>query len=236
MAKETAEQKLLKLIEATDAQQGPSGKSSGPAQTIREAQKVIESVHSSGLENVLPVFQKISMLFKGPLLILQNPAALSIKDINRMIVVVILGLTGYAVSDFIKGVNSSSAGIQITISDKIAKLGEIVMPRAQDLSEYLQLVSQRNIFHPFEKKVVESEMAQAKTPQQKITEKIAAYKIVGISWLDSPESATVMIEDTKTQITHFKKTGDKIDGIEVKTIYANSVVLSYEGETVTVNL
>jgi type II secretory pathway component PulC len=106
------------------------------------------------------------------------------------------------------------------------------------LAEYASVVSERNIFHPFEKKVIEEKAAaeEVVVPNQKIKSKMVDFKIVGISWLDTPQSATVMIEDTKTQITHFLRAGENLQGVQVKTIYADRVILSYEGETLAVNL
>lgn len=237
MAKETAEQKLLKLIESTDSQQADGAGGEQYAQSVADAQNVIASVRGGGLDSVVPLVQKITLPFKGLLSVIQNPAAIGVKEVNKLLVAGIAILAMIFVTDFVKNMRSGGEAVRLSVTDNMAALGSIVVPRFKDLAEYASVVSQRNIFHPFEKKIVEEKEAQeAKVPNQRILDKTGNFKVVGISWLDTPESATVMIEDAKTQVTHFLKTGDTLQGVKVKTIYADQVILSYEGETVAVNL
>ena len=65
---------------------------------------------------------------------------------------------------------------------------------------------------------------------------MSKYKIVGIAWLDVPESATVMLEDTTTRMTRFLKEGDKIEDVIVKTIYTDRVVVGYANEEIVIKL
>ena len=65
---------------------------------------------------------------------------------------------------------------------------------------------------------------------------MSKYKLVGVAWLDVPESATVMLEDTGKHETHFLKEGDKIEDVKVKTIYTDRVVFSYANEEITIKL
>ena len=57
---------------------------------------------------------------------------------------------------------------------------------------------------------------------------------MGISWLDRVDTASVMLEDTEKKVTYFLKKGEGIDNIIVKTIYADSAVLGYENEEITI--
>ena len=66
--------------------------------------------------------------------------------------------------------------------------------------------------------------------------KMSKYKLVGVAWLDVPESATVMLEDIAKHETHFLKEGDKIEDVKVKTIYTDRVVFSYANEEITIKL
>ena len=47
-------------------------------------------------------------------------------------------------------------------------------------------------------------------------------KLVGISWLDSAESASAMIENTQSGVTYFLKSGEQINSVTVKQIFADS--------------
>ena len=65
---------------------------------------------------------------------------------------------------------------------------------------------------------------------------MSKFKMVGIAWLDVPESATVMLEDTATHMTHFLKEGDKVEDVIVKIIYTDRVVFSRANEEITIKL
>ena len=66
--------------------------------------------------------------------------------------------------------------------------------------------------------------------------KMSKYKIVGVAWLDVPESATAMLEDIGKKETHFLREGDKIEDVKVKTIFTDRVVFSYANEEITIKL
>ena len=57
-----------------------------------------------------------------------------------------------------------------------------------------------------------------------------------MAWLDLPESASIMIEDSQTKTTYFLKTGEKLEDVTIKTIYTDRVVFSYENEETTIKL
>ena len=99
------------------------------------------------------------------------------------------------------------------------------------ISYYLNNVEKRNLLQPMEQKAIASVISSENT---EISRKIANWKLVGIAWLDTVESASVMIEDTSANVTHFLKKGEKLGDILVKTIYADRAVLGYENEEIEI--
>jgi hypothetical protein len=65
---------------------------------------------------------------------------------------------------------------------------------------------------------------------------MSRYKLVGIAWLDLPETACIMIEDTRKNETLFLKQGEQLEGVTVKTIYTDRAVFSHENEETTIKL
>ncbi len=245
MAKETAEQKLLKLIEATEAQEPASAaapSSSSAASVNADAQKTLDSVQSLGMGTLtLPSgIGQLFQLIRNPATMAQIPQTLSVRELNKVLFFALLLVGAYFVSDFSKGMKSAQRSIQVEIpaltsSQKglAGRLENIV----KDVTEYMSLVSYRNIFQPFERKVeVVDEAVEEVLPNQLIAEKLNQFKLVGISWLESPDSVTVMIEDHQTEVTHFLKTGEEFLGVKVEKIYADSVDFSYMGERMNVRL
>ncbi|MFA5260091.1 MAG: hypothetical protein WC450_02560 [Candidatus Omnitrophota bacterium] len=250
MAKETAEQKLLKLIEATEAQD----KSSQPAEPVAvrasspnlEAQKTLSSVQSIGLATITlpPIVGQLVHILRNPSTIAHLPQTLSIKELNKGLLLIVLLIGVYFVSDFSKGMKSAQEDIKVDGTPAVTSesggagtIGDLLGQYVKDISEYMVLVSYRNIFQPYERKIeVADEAVQEVLPNQQITEKISQFKLVGISWLETPDSVMVMIEDNQTQVTHFLKSGEEFQGVKVETIYADSVEFSYNGEKMNMKL
>ena len=201
MAKETAEQKLLKILETSG--QAPSS-----------------SVKAGG---GIP-------MGKGPQLKLQFSA----RMLNA---VLILGIVGGLVVWGLE-IQSGSALLQqqvnSTSDEAIPRHStDVVPPTVKDISYYAQKISTRNIFKPYEKE----QLGKASGPiKPSLASKLSKYKVVGIAWLDLPESISVMIEDMKTGMTYFLREGEKLDDVTIKTIYTDRVVLSYENEEITIKL
>lgn len=197
--KETAEQKLLKIIEATKkAQESSSG-----------------NVPSS-------VGKKRSRFM------------ISMRQVNALLVIAVIASVIYLGYEFQNGV--SMLGQEVTIpADQTTRQTspETTVPRSKGLSHYLDLVTSRNIFQPYEKQTA---TAPVDIDRSEIESKLQNFRLVGIAWLDVPESATVMIEDKGTGHTRFLKEGDKLDDVTIKTIYTDRVVIGYENEEMVIKL
>lgn len=197
---ETAEQKLLKMIEASQA---------GGAAAVK-AKKEAERKQSL-----------LSLL----------------RLANRSLVVIVLVVVGLICNEFYTGSNllaqDPRVGLSTKTSKNISSSARTDIASGTDVKVYLASVDRRNIFQPFEKEEIRTPSGEviATSAISKMIEKI---KLVGISWFDSVDSASVMIEDTEKKMTYFLKKGEKIGSLIVKTIYADSVKLGYENEEIII--
>jgi hypothetical protein len=237
MAKETAEQKLLKLIEATESQGKPAQASSAPAASAQEAQKVLQSVSGIGVSSVgLPsFFQNIFALLKGQP---KGPMVFGLREINKILLVCIVIVVIFFTTDFMNGMKLSQKEFRFFIGKNIVAAGDSFLPAFRDLKEYVTAMARRNIFQPFEKKVEEQKAAQPAelSSVERVIQQMKDWRLVGISWLDTPDSASAMMENTATGVTYFLKPVDKIQNVTVKNIYSDSIIISFQGQEMEMKL
>ena len=196
---ETAEQKLLKMIEA----------STGPeAVALKADQKVVNK---------------------------QN-ALVFIKSINQFLIAGVFVAILFFANELRSGIATLNKNFQFSIQQKMSKQNLSVanlVPTVQSLAFYLSPVSQRNIFQPIDTDKTKV-ATQSTDSNSHIFQKTQHLRLVGISWLNNVDSASAMIEDTEKKTTYFLKKGDKIDDVIIKTIYADSAILGYENEEMTI--
>lgn len=200
--KETAEQKLLKIIEATKKAQSTA---SGTGGAVAVAKKPVARIPFTS------------------------------RHLNILLVVaMIMGLL-YFLIELRSGLGLVSQDVLFSVENVLP--GEplnLFVPQVKSIAYYLDKMSSRDLFKPYEKK----EDGASATPSVKaaLEKRMSKYKIVGVAWLDVPESASVMIEDKSNSTTRFLKEGDKIDDVTVKTIFTNKVVFSYANEEIVIKL
>jgi hypothetical protein len=156
----------------------------------------------------------------------------SIQDLNKFLLVAIIGCVIFLVVQLQSGI--SLVNRPLNISDDVktsSRSASAGIPKARDAKYYLDSFGNRNIFKPYD-----ISLGQATQAQPNLSKRLNKFKLVGVAWLDLPTSATVMIEDIQNKTTHFLKTGEQIEGVTVKTIYTDRVVLSYENEETTIKL
>lgn len=196
--KETAEQKLLKMIEASA---GPSLVPSRAKQKVAKRRGLLAMLRVVNKVLIVGVF--VSLFF------LVSEVAMGARLLNKKIKFDSVNASGrknYSVDDLI--------------------------PTVQSAAYYMAGVKKRNIFVPYEeKKAVDVVITEKNRRISEVTENL---RLVGISWLDRIDTASVMIEDTEKKITYFLQKGEKLGDIIVKTIYADSAVLGYENEETTI--
>lgn len=252
MAKETAEKKLLKLIESTQAQEAaaasggqssaePGGAPAAKGANFSDVQQVANSVKGAGISlpkiSLPPFLNQILGVFKGgssPALAGQS--AFGLRDINKFLGIGIAIVTGLLFLSFFSGWNESQKSVDFAIEQIPANTDEFT-PSFRELTEYLDTLTRRNIFQPYEVKAAAKEadgtVASAATP---INDKAKDLKLVGISWLDTPESASAMIENTQSGVTYFLKSGEQINSVTVKEIFADSIIIRFGDEEMEMRL
>jgi len=194
MAKESAEEKLLKMMQKT--------------------------APSVAAKSVMPAPAKKKFKF-----------AFSIGALN---IILFLGILGCVVAlgfEMNSGYSLLHQSVEFPVESKAGNpLTDIALPSTQSADYYLQKINERNIFKPYVAKTAQ------KAAVQGIEQLMSKYKLVGISWLDLPETASVMIEDTQKNETFFLKQGEQLEGVTVKTIYTDRAVFSHENEETTIKL
>lgn len=229
--KETAEQKLLKIIENPRDSAPPASNADQDT-----AEKVAAAVKGPAISSLAlpPFLNPILDLFKGKI-----PAgfSLGLKEINIFLGVGSAIVMIFFIGNVLSGIELLKNKDSFTVTFEAKNGKEIVTfaPTLKQISEYLDNINKRNIFQPFEKKAVEKATALP-AEANNIAAMAKDLKLVGISWLDSPASASAMIEDTQTGITYFLKPGETIKEMTIKTIYADRVILSYQGEEAIIKL
>jgi hypothetical protein len=187
-----------------------------------------------------PFLSNFAGLFKG---FFPQPAeagrpaeAFGLKQLNQILLVTVILIVAYLAFDVTGGLKISQKELEFKVEP--ADMGQSAgfLPQLRELAEYISTVAERNIFHPFEAKKVEEKITPEEEKVVKISEKTSTLKLVGISWLDTPESASAMIENSTTSVTHFLKIGDKINDVTVKMIYADTIILTFEDEEMEMKL
>ncbi len=194
--KETAEQKLLKMIETA-----------GGNQQVKAEQKVLKK------QTFLSV----------------------LKMVNQILTIGVVCSVVFLAYEIFDGVRVLSGDINISADQKTSSkvMGvDTTIPTFQNASYYLAAVARRNIFQPIDTEKTKSVASTDKN--SRLAQLTQNLKLVGVSWLSSVESASVMIEDTDKKVTYFLQKGEKVGDITVKTIYADSAVLGYGNEEITI--
>jgi len=194
MAKESAEEKLLKMMQRSAS--SVAVKPSAPA----PVRKKIKLAFSIGALNII--------LFIG--------------------IFVCLAALGYELNS---GYLLLGQAVEFSPESKTGiSLSDVALPSARSAEYYLQKINERNIFKPYVAKVTKKAAAQG------LVQLLSKYKLVGVAWLDLPETASIMIENTQKKETFFLKQGEQLEGVTVKTIYTDRAVFSHENEETTIKL
>ena len=159
-----------------------------------------------------------------------NPFQLDIKLLNKILMVLVAGLTLYFFTSLYVDIASLIKAPNLKTGIKEMREINAGMPDISVLkntvSYYMEKVKQRDIFKigappPSEKK------SQPKEATAKIIEETQRFKLVGISWGKEPDA---MVEDTVALRTFFIKRGSMLGRVKVEAIFKDKIVVSFEGE------
>ena len=229
--KETAEQKLLRMIEDSGGAAATPGE---PSVVVSDpARDIAAAVKGTGV-SVPAVFPFFVDRLQGFLKLLFG-RSFGLKQINAaliaFIVVAALGMGFFYKNESSILSRAVDFSKDIKASDVTSALG--ILPQYKPLAAFLETITERNIFRPYEKK---EELPSNVAPgAEKIALKIKGLKLVGISWLDVPDSASIMVENPDGA-TVFLKEKDTVSGVLVKKIFADRVIFTYEGQEMEMRL
>jgi hypothetical protein len=152
----------------------------------------------------------------------------NLKVLNRIFLIICLGLIAYSVTDFIfkrPDINKVYRNAQLMIRKiKNSKIPSLV--EQHPFLHYFEMVRRRNIFSPV---VLKEEEKKPEVKKVSLDSLAKDLKLVGISWGKNP---IVMIEDSKAKKTYFLKKGEMINEFKIDNILTDRVILSFGGETI----
>jgi hypothetical protein len=157
--------------------------------------------------------------------------SIDIRGINRILIIIIAVLAVYfvqgVVADLMRFKKMDSSRLGSVSAQGAAEIKDIVgLNKA--LSSYVEVVSQRDIFNIGS--VAQPPAPSAPSAVSKAVEATKNFKLVGISWSNDPD---VMIEDETALRTFFVKRGQMVGPVKVQAVFKDKVILSYEGEEIT---
>lgn len=195
--KETAEQKLLKMIEASSG-----GPTSADKKKAANKQSFIQFV----------------------------------RTVNRVLMVLFVVAVLLVLNELVSGQSFLSKSQDIQIDKRMTKtvMSESnTIPSISGVEYYAAEAKKRNIFQPFKEGEIKN-VVEVSSENQRIADHVQNLRLVGISWFETVDSASVMIEDLDKKTTYFLMKGDKMGDIYVKTIYADSVKLGHDNEEIII--
>ncbi len=217
--KETAEEQLLKMIEGPQAgSSSASGHASGEAPAPPRPDRwgrIRDSLFDS-----LQRFHPARTRPRG-----RDPLIWNLQLASRVLWMVLAALGAYVVVDLVLiqpayQLGRSSTGIPG------APAGPVT-PRAplKPLADYIGVVARRNPFTGLLPGL--AQQASPLTLERRLDQMVAGLTLVGI---DRGPKPAALVENTEQNRTFIVNVGDEINGMKVKKISAEGVLLGYEGE------
>jgi hypothetical protein len=154
----------------------------------------------------------------------------NLKPIINVLLMIAIALSGYLIIDFVFGYPDISHIYERPMPVKQAQPHDLAGTGRTFLS-YLAMVQRRNVFFPIQMQDMQQvdDEKQKQEIRQTIKELSANLRLAGIALTPDLQA---MIENKETNETLFLKKGDIINRLTIQEIFADRVILSYEGETI----
>jgi hypothetical protein len=157
---------------------------------------------------------------------------LDIRGINNILLLCVIILALYFISNFIISTNSlqKMPELTLTVATPAPRSMEQHSLFLKKLPYYLETTRERDVFNPVEKIEGTGAILQQKLQSSpKIAWASANLRLVGIGISPSGEP-DAMIEDVEDKRVYFLRRGEMIKDFRVEAIFKDSVVLRYEEE------
>jgi hypothetical protein len=153
-----------------------------------------------------------------------------LKPIINVLLTIAIALSGYLIIDFVFGYPDMSHVYERPLPVRQVQPYDPAGTGRTFLS-YLAMVQRRNIFFPVQIQDMQQvdDEKQKQEIRQTINELSANLRLAGIALTPDLQA---MIENKETGETLFLKKGDIINRLTIQEIFADRVILSYDGETI----
>lgn len=212
--KETPAEQLLRMIEGSPAPGGHTTPAATPS--LQRLLEIVQDAVARLRQLLLPSRREADTLLWN------------LRVAQRVLWVALAGLGAYVAFDlvFVRPASRLARAPAATGGQAAApspESGQAIKP----LSDYLAGVQIRNPFTGIAGGTLLAERPVAKTTKQRLEELAQHLVVVGIDRGPRPEA---IVEDTSQQRTYFVRIGDEINGLVIRDISANGVLVAYEGE------
>ena len=155
---------------------------------------------------------------------------LEIRAINRALEFCIFILIFYLVGNLIISIISLNRKSSLAFEIKKGSPSSVITETSllKVASYYLEKARARDIFKMGLTSVADAGQV-AKASISEVAVLGQNLELVGISWSEDPD---VIIEDTKLKKAYFLKRGQMVNDFEVKAIFKDKVILSYQGQEI----
>ena len=218
----TPEKQLLNLIEGSDKVGAKT-----PLEQARLKRGALSLLSFRSLRGA--VFGRFSFFKRATQKKIGSTPKVSISFalINRVLLVSVICLFGYVVSDTMASALSlRHIPTIVPPGEKTGSSSESKVSPLKEESYYLQKVNSRDIFKEFKDVETIKEKKEVKSAEE--NDAIKNLSLVGISWSADPD---VIIEDKSIQKTYFVKRGQSVgNNVKVEAVFKDKVVLTSDGQ------
>ena len=214
-AKETAEEQLLKMIEGPRGS-GGAAKPPGVSAPRGWRSSMLDVAHR--WQRMLLPGRREADVFLWNLRVAQRVLWIGLAGLGAYVMLDLL----WSPSQLNKRLRAFSANTR-KISTAATAPSD-AMPPLKPLATYVSAVAQRN---PFTGAKALTQAQAVRTTRDDLEARAQDLVVVGI---DRGAIPVALVEQKSAQRTHMVKVGDEVNGLTVKQISSDGVVVSYEGE------